>query len=610
LYVKTLKNTGEFDGCSAHYSNQRVSVTTELLSTMTRIISFLLLIPVSHTFVAPGGSFFRPSVELRRTNDEAILWSGSDATASTTSDVFQGILQQEEFLENMDQQKKDIDDLSQQYTALDNVKLAVEEVGSFKSTLGDAAVERLTRLAADSASKYNTDMSLVGFQGQTSKSTKGLTGSSNAFALLGVALAAGALATNSPAVMEQLSTFEIPAGLTFDGLPAGFEFPEMNTEFMAQVGAMKGSLMDQTNLLKDQLSNVNSDEFIEPLRANIATMKESAMEQTTQALAALQASKTTVFSQLYHWWNSAQASTASQINVAKESISTQLPVLEQSLHAQVEGIQATVQDLESSMTLQIQTIQDAVPGYMDTIQTTVAEKTLLAQDMAQDAQATAATKAVVVQEQLVVLVDNMKQGLVAFLAQLRKIVEDAQYTLQTSVATVNEQLPGYVESAKETVAVQTSEMQNAVQNMQGSIQTSIGDLQGQLPGYVESAKETVAVQTSEMQNAVQNMQGSIQTSVGDLQGQLPVYMDAAKEMQSSMEASVANLQADIAKIDVSRFSAIIKEIQAAIGTKVTTLEMPQLVVLPASVASESTEPLAGFNIFQSSADIDAFFRNR
>jgi hypothetical protein len=562
---------------------------------MMRIISFLLLIAVSHTFVAPGGGS-RRSLELRRTNDEAIPWSGGsyDANiASTTSDVFQKILQEEEFLENMDQQKKEVDDLSKQYTALNNdIKLADvvvdTKVGSFKSTLGNAAVERLARLAADSAAKYNADMSLLGFQRKTAK--KGLTGSSKAFALLGVAIAAATLATNSPAVLEQLSTFEIPTSLSFDGLPAGFEFPEMNTEFMGQVGvqatAMKGALMDQSNLLKDQLSSMNSEEFIEPLRANIATMKESAIEQTTQALAAVQASKTTVFSQLYNWWNSAQASTASQINVAKESISTQLPVLEQSIYTQVDGIQATVQDLESSMTLQLQTVQDAMPGYMDSIQTTVAEKTLLAQGMAQEAQATAATKAVVVQEQLVVLVDNMKQGLVALLAQLRDIVEDAQYTLQTSVATVNEQLPGYVESAKETLASQTAEMQSSAQNMQGSIQTSVDDIQGQLPGYVESAKE---------------MQSSIQTSVDDIQGQLPVYMDAAKEMQSSV---VTNLQAT--KVDVGRFSAMMQEVQAAIGTKVTTLEMPQL-VLPASAEGE---PLTNFNIFQSSANIDAFFRNR
>mmetsp|Transcript_19519 Transcript_19519/g.32404 ORF Transcript_19519/g.32404 Transcript_19519/m.32404 type:complete len:439 (-) Transcript_19519:485-1801(-) len=361
----------------------------------------VLLVSLSSTFafVQPGRSFSRPHFELRR-NDEAVLSPGGGSSDVMQHDVeennsifgFTSSFSQEQFLQDMDEQKQELDSLSHQYAALHDLNLLPAPANDYLES-----VTRLSRLADESTAKYNPELILLGFQEKkiqnklSKSSTRGtLNESSKAFMLLAVAIAATTLATNSPIVIEQLSTFDIPSSLLkFDGLPT------MPTSFHNLGAAPMNSF---------HLPPMNSDEWIDPLRANIVTMKESVMAQTSQALDAIKGTKTTVFSGLYDWWN-----------VAKESMTDQVD----SLHAQVEGGLATAKDLQTSTTF---ALQDAMQDNTVLLKTSLAEQTSAAEATVLDMQTTA-------QEELTRMADNTKVGLFTFMDHLRAAVEGAQYTL-------------------------------------------------------------------------------------------------------------------------------------------------------------------------------------
>lgn len=482
---------------------------------MTKVASILLLsLSTTFAFVQPRGSFNRPRFELRR-NDEAVLSPGSPDTAATidvtnqNDEIFSGILNQEQFLQEMEQQREDLKSLSHQYATLNHLNLVVDKQAN--TYLG--SVERLSRLADESSAKYSQDLTLLGFQKKTQgaviEASRGtINDSSKAFVLLAIAIAAGTLATSSPTVIGQLSTFDIPTSLHFDGLPTTFGMPEMNTEFIAQ-----NSAFEHASQFKD--------DFMEPLSANIAAMKESVMVQTSQTLDAVKDAKTTVFSSLYSWWSNAQAATSSQAEAVKESIT-----------AQVDGVQASAKDLQTTMTLQLRESQNPVPGLITFVKADFSDKASSAEEFAKEMQEAAAIKAFMAEEHMVSFAVELKQGLVDFLAQLRGVVEDAQYTLRVSAAS----------SVKEEFVPE--DLQNAIKEMQGSAKGSANLLPQfetpELPKVIDIGKIATLMQE------VQSVVGAKATSI-----EIPQIIMPAIAADEPMES--------LSTFDIYRPSAVIEE---------------------------------------------------
>eukprot|EP00545_Synedropsis_sp_CCMP1620_P013536 CAMPEP_0119014376 /NCGR_PEP_ID=MMETSP1176-20130426/9617_1 /TAXON_ID=265551 /ORGANISM="Synedropsis recta cf, Strain CCMP1620" /LENGTH=569 /DNA_ID=CAMNT_0006967541 /DNA_START=27 /DNA_END=1736 /DNA_ORIENTATION=- len=545
---------------------------------MIRLISLLSLLSIESS-----SAFVTPTVTPRP--HSFVLRSEEVATADGV------LLNEQDFLQDMEEQMQGVRTLSKQAKGTTGMYLDAlskqAPVAPFEAVPATAAAvttdmyleagNRLARLAEESTAKFNVEPQANEIKQVINK--KEVNDHSTAFMLLGVAIAASTVATGSPDMMEQLSTFDMST-FRFDDLPT-LSLPTMDAEFMGQLGAqatvLKGSVMEQASHVMDQVSSfgttfsmpaINVDtptsdqlaqmsaELMEPLRANMDAMKDSVMEQALQAkdsvtaqldtMSTVPVQMDTLKSELTSQWSNMQELTSFQISQTKESVTAQvardlpafqqaisqtkesvtahvardLPAFQQALTTQFDSAATVAKDVQGSVTMQMQDMQDSMPGYADTVKLTISDKTASLQEVATDLQATVATKSIVVQENMVHMVENVQLALVALLIKLQGAVGGAQYTLQTSVENVNDRLPEYVDSMKENLAIQTFGLQNAVKDAQDSASMYVGDLQDQLPGYMSAVKENMAAQTTSLQGTVQDIQSSVGASVGNLQEQI------------------------------------------------------------------------------------------